>query len=604
MLSFDIETVPFTDEDKCPEPVYYSWGNEEGFRCGIEHPAELLCFNQKLVGCNTAYDMACMYEHAGWPVFRMYDQGLIHDIAIREQLMDIAKGLGTKRSYGLAAIVERRFGVVLDKSPAIRNTFHIEVTEAHEAYAKADAEWTWKVWYAQEQEAEKEITLRQNLTFEYEEVYAAFCLHLMEIWGIRADKEKVDSLMLDANAKYAVLCQKRAEIGVLRPDGTVNKKVLQQLVFEAYNSNPPRTDKGGIKTDRLTLEESGNGTLQDLVGDGPIEKIITTYGSVIQASAAGVYTPRYHVLGAASGRASGNFQQWPRGGQKAPPEVTRLRACFRPRAGRYFCSVDLEGAELVSLAQVCFKLFGYSKLRDAINAGQNIHTALAASFMGVSYEEAAARVKSKDKQAVDLRQAAKPVNFGLPGLMGAQRLVWSAQKENCYFCELAGESVECIGSKCQKCVRLAYRYIATWKKQWPEVPQYHAWIQKQSMDPFVTPLTGWVRGSMFPSEASNQPFQHLTSRAAKRALVAVTRACYDEKSIMFGAKPSVFAHDEVIAEVLNAEQGEEMARIVREAAQEVTPDVIVRAEPALMLNWFKGADTKRDEQGKLILWTP
>ncbi len=109
---------------------------------------------------------------------------------------------------------------------------------------------------------------------------------------------------------------------------------------------------------------------------------------------------------------------------------------------------------------------------------------------------------------------------------------------------------------------------------------------------------------MFPSEASNQPFQHLTSRAAKRALVAVTRECYNPKSIMWGAKPSIFAHDEIIAEVLSPAQGDEMARIVREAAQEVTPDVVVRAEPALMLNWYKGADTVRDADGKLVLWEP
>ncbi len=408
---------------------------------------------QKIVGCNN-----------DWPVFGWYDRELVHDIAIREQLMDIAKGFGTQRSYSLASLVERRFGVILDKTPEIRQTFHLGITPAHEEYAKADALWTWKVWYAQEQEAEKDITLRQNLTFEHEECYAAFCLHLMEIWGIRADKGLVDSLLVDAGVKYEALLDKRRAIGILRPDGTQDKKKLQLLVAEAYKGNPPRTPKGGVKTDRLTLEESDNETLQDLVGDGPIEKIITTYGSVISSAAKGVYTPRYHVLGAASGRASGNFQQWPRGGQKAPPEVTRLRACFVPRSGRILCSVDLEGAELVSLAQVCYKLFGFSRLRDAINAGQNLHTALAASFMGVPYEVAATRVKSKDKQAVDLRQAAKPVNFGLPGLMGAQRLVWSAQRENCYFCELAGLSTECEGSKCQKCLRLAYGYIATWKK--------------------------------------------------------------------------------------------------------------------------------------------
>ncbi len=567
----------------------------------------------EVVGCSISFDLACIAAHRPEclsAIFGALQNGRVTDVAIRQQLIDIEAGIGTKRKYSLKALVQRHFGVELDKEDVPRLRYH-EVdgmpVSAYPpefvSYLKSDLEWTYKVW--EHQETLKSYNVEKFQGFE---TYADFCLRLMSVYGIRTEESWVDQLMADASVKFAALQDRYKALGVMREDGSKDKKKLQLMVFDAYSGNPPKTDKGGIKTDRLTLEESGDPVLEALTGDGPIEKIITTYGEVLRAAETYPYNCRYNVL-VSSGRTSSNFQQWPRGGNGAPDEVNRLRASFVPRPGWVYCSVDYTGAELVTLAQVCKTVLGHSEMAVALNLGQNLHTRLAARFAGIDAAAMAALVKAKDKTAVALRQAAKPVNFGLPGMMGAFRLVQAAHKDGAFFCELA-EGKECPGSQCKDCLRLAQGYIRLWRQEWPEIPQYHNWIQQQRLTPFSTPITGFLRGGLFPSEAANHPFQHLASRGAKLAMQRLAFACYSDKaSVCYGnVRPVIFAHDEIVAEIRMGQDMSpaawEMARIMKEAFMEFTPDVKVEAQPALMSRWFKAADTVVNDKGELQIWQP
>lgn len=85
-----------------------------------------------------------------------------------------------------------------------------------------------------------------------------------------------------------------------------------------------------------------------------------------------------------------------------------IRECFIPRAGWLYCSTDYSMLEACTLAQVTYSWFGYSKMREAINAGQDLHLRLAARIKGVTYEEAQALRKAGDSEIKNLRQAAKP----------------------------------------------------------------------------------------------------------------------------------------------------------------------------------------------------
>lgn len=90
-----------------------------------------------------------------------------------------------------------------------------------------------------------------------------------------------------------------------------------------------------------------------------------------------------------------------------PPRKGGVRTCFTPRAGSVFITCDYSTLEMRTLAQVYYDFFGVSPLRDALNAGQDVHVALAAEILGATYEETAARIKAGEVEAADWRQGAK-----------------------------------------------------------------------------------------------------------------------------------------------------------------------------------------------------
>jgi hypothetical protein len=102
---------------------------------------------------------------------------------------------------------------------------------------------------------------------------------------------------------------------------------------------------------------------------------------------------------------------------------------------------------------------------------------------------------------------------------------------------------------------------------------------------------------------ANHSFQSLAGFGAKHALWLVSRECYvDRSSPLYGSRPVVFAHDEVITEIpenVAHEAAYRQAEIQIAAMREFVPDVHVAAEPALMRRWFKEAE---NSQGSL--WPP
>lgn len=297
-----------------------------------------------------------------------------------------------------------------------------------------------------------------------------------------------------------------------------------------------------------------------------------------------------------------------------------------------FLSADYPALEMLTLAQITYKLFGHSAMRDAINAGQDLHTRLASRVMGITYDEAVARKKAKDPLLLAMRQSMKPINFGKGGLMGPPKMVLTARKEGVYFCELAGgyqgpAGKQCAAHKrlvtwgkgagypipptCEVCLGLAKDYGNVYYQEWSEVKEYHGVTVAlaESGQPFESFGSGMLRLEDNPNAVSNHFFQNLGAQGAKRAFYLAQRESYaDEDSVLFNnARLEVPLHDEWFGEVREAVAHDAALRIcqlMQDGLQPYIPDITFKMEPAIMRRWFKGAEAVYGKDGKLKPWWP
>jgi hypothetical protein len=105
------------------------------------------------------------------------------------------------------------------------------------------------------------------------------------------------------------------------------------------------------------------------------------------------------------------------------PKLAEFRELFEPDPGSKLFIGDFAAAELRTLAAVCRARFGYSKLGDVIVEGTDPHAFTAAAIQGMTLGEFQELKKVEPKRYEDGRQQSKPINFGVPGGMGAQSLM-------------------------------------------------------------------------------------------------------------------------------------------------------------------------------------
>jgi hypothetical protein len=92
---------------------------------------------------------------------------------------------------------------------------------------------------------------------------------------------------------------------------------------------------------------------------------------------------------------------------------------------------------------------------------------------------------------------------------------------------------------------------------------------------------------------------------AKDAAFNLAAGTYIGAGDLAGSRVVAFIHDEFLVEAPER-TAHEAARAVQfvmeEAGRAWCPDVPVRAEPALMRAWSKGAEPAYDSEGRLIPW--
>jgi hypothetical protein len=108
--------------------------------------------------------------------------------------------------------------------------------------------------------------------------------------------------------------------------------------------------------------------------------------------------------------------------QQTPREPS-FRALFIPSAGHRLFTGDFVAAELRTLAAVCKARYGSSRLGEVIAEGTDPHAYTAAMILGTPLAEFMALKGTDPKRFKQARQAAKALNFGIPGGLGPQTLV-------------------------------------------------------------------------------------------------------------------------------------------------------------------------------------
>jgi hypothetical protein len=519
---------------------------------------------------------------------------------------------------------------------------------------------------------------------------AAWALHLTSAHGLRTNRESVAALKERATKEHEDAISRFAKVGFFKPDGKEDRTVIKRAVATAYGAsgtcptckgtgrvlnakgqerataggrildshwigckghegcdgtgldlstapNLVRTPTGGVSADRDAKEESGDDTLMEF---GELDgKLLGTYIPFLEKGTEGPVTLWPNpILDTLRASYRGVIQLLPRKGG--------VRECFEAREGWVFFSIDYAGLEMVTNAQNCLDMFGYSEMANVLNSDKDAHSVLGAKLLGTTYDDFYHRYKVlKEKSYVDARQASKPGNFGLAGGMGPAKFVLTQRKANAgsttgpdgteyagiRFCILLGGSTRCGTVKitehngrpcpplCKECVDLvAHTLKPAWLETFPEMREYFRRIGdevERNNGEMVLPGVGLKRANLTFTSAANGPFQTRAAVGAKRALYNVVKETYlDEMSDMYGSRVSIFVHDELFGEMpWEAAQAlglpdasraaPRMAQVMVETMRELCPDVKVKAEPALARRWWKAMEpVYRD--GKLVPWEP
>ena len=568
------------------------------------------------------------------PLFRMLDEGRVHDTMIRAMLLDIAQGElmldssiklehATVNRYSLAGVVHHYMGGFDISSGKGADTWRMRYAElenipTHQwpgeaySYALADARWPFqvmavqdkaaaaltetlnkryhKVWRHPKRRAEtrwESVLISSVLANEAAQVQAAMALRLMEVWGVRTDSDYVRALRRQLEGSLDEVNQTLVDHGILvrryktKPGTRVSQTALRERMIAAYAKMglpPPRTaasskhTEGQVKVDRETCLACGD----------PVLKV---YGE----STYPIHC-RYNVL-VESGRCSCRNPN-----HQNPPRVGGVRECYVARDGYVFVFCDYDSAETRGLAQVCLDLVGFSHLADRYQADPDFdpHTSFAASMMGISYAEGMALKAAKDVTMKANRQRAKAALFGFPGGLGASTFIQYARG---YDVELTLEESEAIRD--------------AWFKEWPEMSKYFRYISKKLIDTNVDGgyalqlRSDRVRGRIHFTQACNTFFQGIVADGTKRAAYQVAKECYTvPESPLYGSRPWLFMHDEIGMESPEGTAHEAAMRlreVMIEALSFFLPEIPVGASPALCRRWYKAAEPVY-VNGRLVPW--
>lgn len=509
--------------------------------------------SHRLIFHNAAFDLEVINKafedlHLKFPLFEYIESGDVYDTAILYRLFMLAQTGDVPRKFNLALLAKEFLFIELDKDEDIRLTFSQflvdgqtqweEMSDRHKEYAAKDSIVTHALYrnlmtrisrWKSESDMTHGIQLAGDLV-----------LKRMERRGIGMNLPERNKMMDE------LLIKSRYHSEVLATYGWVQglagiKERFEWIMTEFLKLKLPLTETGEVSAAEDDLMQyAGIPFVDHYIAYHKTNKII----NFIKAYDTDRVHPKYNLL-MDTGRTSSekpNLQNVPRGGG--------VRELFVPAPDHKFLIVDYSFIELCTLAQTAYSRYGFSNLRDIINAGKDPHRAFAAEFLKKPLEEVT-------KQE---RQFAKAANFGYPGGLGPDKFMIYA-RDNYGVNVTRKEAVE---------VR------EHWFMMYPELKLYMDDTSNQSWT-----ITGRVRGEAQFCASKNTPFQGLAADGAKLALFNLEKA---------GFHPVAFIHDEIICEepVRNHKKRfDEMKQIMIDSMKMVVPDVNVGVEGHIMDKWEK-----------------
>lgn len=657
VLAWDTETALFGPGRMAPPLTCISWmmGEQVGL---LDHEESLDWYRKKLedtdvlhVGHNIAYDMAVMaaeYPELLPLIFKAYRENRVTDTMIRQMLLDNA--MGKFRGYWVTTVdkdghpdqkwvrigyslsdcnhryTKKRLekdewrlrysefrGVPIDMWPQGARTYPLEDARATNRVFEDQQKLCDKIRKAYQQ-WQQHIEDPQPLADEFGQARGAWWLQLMSVWGIRTNPDRVDAVEYDVNEKIRELREVLVKAGLVRENGTRNVKAARERMIAARGGeeNCRRTKSKQVQLDEDACRESGDPILMDYAELGSLGVVLS---KDLPALRRGKELPIHSRFGVflATGRTSSsdpNIQNVRR--------LPGIRECFVPRPGMVFLDADYDGLELRTLAQACLKLFGKSKLAEAINSGMDAHLMVAAQILKIPYAEALRMKKggtAEEKAKVDdARQVGKVANFGFPGGLGFETLVVFAKKG--YGVVITPEDAKALKE--------------VWFKTFPEMRLYFDKINSfgvrdesdpidpQSLYSIEQLFTKRLRGDCSYTAACNTFFQGLGADATKNAGFQIAYECYvDKSSPLYGCRIVNYIHDQFLVECPEErchEAAMRLAEVMVEAANEFLPDVPATvSEPMVARCWSKKVaqcwdrkpfleNGERDPAARLIPW--
>lgn len=618
MITFDTETF-LIEPGKCA-PTLVCTSYEYQGKAGILHWSDSRKFLEDVwalrfgpvLGHNVAFD-ACV-TCAAFPdltplVFDAYAKRQVHCTQIREQLLDIragrfegwegSDGVWRKPTYSLASLVAKYLGrdISATKGPdawrlRYSELWHLPISDwPRDAveYPLDDAKNTRAVFDFQERDPLGPIA------HATQRAAVDFALKLASTWGLHTSPATVANLQAKTEEGISKLQAELEAVGFVRPNGVRDTKAVKAYVeAHAEPEQIRRTAKGAVSLSAGALKDLGE-THPILEAYGEFGELRSVLAKDVKALIQGTHTPihtRFNM--AVSDRVTSskpNVQNW-----RVYPGI---RECFEPRPGYVYIQADYSGMELATLATVCLRLFGKSKLAEELIAKRDPHMALGAQLMDKPYAEAMALYKQGDPAAKKARVMAKPANFGLPGGLGLKTFMLFSKLQ--YNVDLTLES--------------ATHLRDTWFATYPEMREFFAYVRslrrgstERGRDYWVTEIvTGRVRGGCLYTAACNDHFQALGASMSQAALFEVSRECYTARdSPLWGSRPVNYVHDEIIAEApehLASGAARRMAEIMGAIGRRYLPEVGCEAPPVVMRRWSKAAHELLDSNGNLVPWS-
>lgn len=606
---------------------------------------------------NAPFDLGVACSEDPSLIFLIFDainEGRLVCTIVIQKLIDIAfghrkfrriDGRVTKTGYGLDALMALHYNEVLQKKDTWRTSYalldgvdlKLWPTNA-KTYAIYDSVAHLRLWESQQRVIAG--SFGGHLPNQLEQQRANWVLHLMSMWGIRADAERVDYFVAHCNEEIAKMhqallyclhcgqprlkhnalaCAKFENTGIFKDDGSRTMAEIRKRVVEAFtrmNLPPPMTKastdfpRGQVQTDKDTLEQTDDPHLHVLAESMTFAKHLGQWEGPLRAAVLRPICCRYEVL-VETGRTACSGSEGQEGSNiQNPPRKGDVRPSIVPREGNVFCATDADTIELRAHAQNCKEMVGWSHMADRLieqarSKGPDLHEVLGAAIVGVTPLELQTRRKAGDLDMIDARQFAKIPNFGFPGGLGAETFVAYAAGQ------LSREAfAKWFGTDREQAVIKAKMLREVWFDTFPENRYYFEIVgkkidRKKGYGTVQQLMSMRIRGETRFTAAANGFFQGRVADAMKEILWRLGMECYTGRetgpdgrlngrtSILFGSRLVMFLHDEPILEHPEAsahERAERQRTIVVETLSKWLPDIPCTSSAVLSRRWYKGAE--------------